>query len=319
MVKEGFCLSVCRYRYQEVICDDNVDLMGGENVQWIDGEKDAVLSLMRVADDLDVLQKLTAAVPYLSEAEQAIVQYILQHPTAVVDMSSSQLAEVVGVSQATLFRLCRRLSFTGYAALRNEIENSLAKYGERFVIPTLASDTRNDGLNPLQTAIYAGIRSLVDVGSMPLEQLTAAARKLAAAARVHICGLGPISGRLAEMTAFTFQRLGLPCMLWIDVQALQEEYDRFERDDVVLALSHSGANAQIAQFLKRANEESAVTIALVNYPGSIIATEAQIALVTHTRESKVQKFELLPRLPQLIVLQVLGNLVGEQLASSTSD
>lgn len=39
VVKEGFCLSVCRYRYQEVICDDNVDLMGGENVQWIDGVK----------------------------------------------------------------------------------------------------------------------------------------------------------------------------------------------------------------------------------------------------------------------------------------
>lgn len=275
-------------------------------------ENDLVKGLLSNTANLGVLQELTNAVPYLSEAEQVIVRYILRHPSEASSMSAAELATATGVSPATLFRLCKELKFSGYAELRDEVKAAVNRLGTAFIAPTLATDLEVDGLDPIQTSLYVAIRSLLDANSVQLADLERAADAIGQAQRLNICGMGPITARLAEMTAFSFQRLGLACMLWIDVQALQRDFARFTEGDVVLALSHSGDNVEVAKFLKRANNESAISIAITNYERSLIAQEAHIPLITRTRENEVQNFDLLPRLPQMLLLQVLVNLVRDK-------
>lgn len=271
--------------------------------------KDVIRALFGTVRNMSALQEITNALPYLSEAEQTIVKHILHHPAEASRMSAAELATATGVSPATLFRLCRQLDFSGYTELREEVKGAVDRLGEAFVTPTHATDMGDSKSDPLQTSVYSGIRSLLDAYLIPPEDVHRAADAISQARRINICGMGPISARLAEMTAFSFQRLGLTCVLWIDVQSLQKEFARFTKGDVVLALSHSGENAEVANFLKHANDESATTIALTNYSRSMVAQQAQIPLVTGTRESCVQNYDLLPRLPQMLILQVLVNLV----------
>lgn len=278
----------------------------------MESKRDAVSKLFGTVNHLAVLQELATAVPYLSESEQLIVNYIIHHPREVAEMGAAELAEATGVSQATLFRLCRQLRFTGYSALRDQVKEAVHQLGERFIAPTQANSTEDRELDALELGAYVGIRELLDACAIPRSDLERAASAISQSTRVHICGMGPISGRLAEMTAFAFQQLGHTCMLWIDVQALNREYARFNSHDVVLALSHSGENKELAKFIASANDQSATTIAIVNYSRSVMAEQAQIPLITQSRESQVQNFDLLPRLPQLLVVQVLVNLVRKR-------
>lgn len=282
----------------------------------MDTPTDGILELMRGAKDASFLQELSTAIPYLSEAEQAIVRYILEHPREAAALNAAELSAATGVSQATLFRMCRQFNLGGYASLREEIQRAVERFGERFIRPTHARDLGDNTSDPLQTGMYVGMRTLLDSCNIEYPDVQRAANIIARANRLHICGMGPISGRLAEMAAFSFQRLGLTCMLWIDAQSLQREYGYFLSGDVVLALSHAGENVDIVNFLKQANANSAATIAIVNYGRSAIARVAQLPLITHSRESRVQNYDLLPRLPQLVLVQVLANMVRASLSET---
>ena len=165
--------------------------------------------------------------------------------------------------------------------------------------------------NAYRTAVYYGVRFLLDAASIPFTGIQRAADAIAKSERLHICGIGPISGRLAEMLAFTFQRMGLACMLWTDPRSLYMDNPPFAKDDVVLTISHSGVNTAVAQFFQQANEHAILTIAITNYPRSIVGQAAQLVLATNIRESRLQNYDLLLRASHMVLLQTITDLVRE--------
>ncbi|MGZ4112901.1 MAG: MurR/RpiR family transcriptional regulator, partial [Tumebacillaceae bacterium] len=64
------------------------------------------------------LGRIRAAYPGLSDKFQRIATHILEHPHDVLHLSISQLAEVTGCAEATIFRLCKQLGFRGYQDLK---------------------------------------------------------------------------------------------------------------------------------------------------------------------------------------------------------
>src|SRR5690606_13485546 len=103
-----------------------------------------------------------------------------------------------------------------------------------------------------------------------------------------------------------------------DVPSILARPTIFGPQDVVMAISHSGESTSLADFLQEAHVNGATTIALVNYRYSSIAKAAQIRLVTNIRESVVENADLLPRISQLLVLQVLIDSVRERLPTGGS-
>lgn len=269
--------------------------------------------LFESVHQLGILQELTTAIPYLSDTEQVLVRYILQHPETVTKMSAGELAAAAGVSEATIFRLCRQLNLGGFAPLKEKIREVVDEFGEEFCAPVDVRSGAAD-LGVLHSAAYVGMRTLLDVCTIDEGLLVQAARAISEARRISICGMGAVSARIAELATFGFQHLGLTTMHWIDSQVRTASPDNFHAGDVVLALSHAGNNQFMVRFLQMANEASATTIALTNYARSPIAQTATISLVTAGREGVVQNLSLVPRLSQLLVIQVLLNLVEQDVA-----
>lgn len=54
----------------------------------------------------------------LSEKEKKIVDYILQHPKAMIHHTINQMADELEVVESTVFRFCQRVGFKGYQALK---------------------------------------------------------------------------------------------------------------------------------------------------------------------------------------------------------
>lgn len=283
------------------------------------GPTDGIHELLVAAKEFSpILQELTTAYLYLSEAEQTLVRYILEDPYAVVNMSTSELASATGVSQATLFRTFRQFSFGGYAALRDELQRVIWRMGEGFARPIDARVTESAGMDAFLDGLYLTVRAILDTSTIEFVRIEEAARALATASRVHLCGIGPISGGLIDMLAFSFQRMGIACMTWTDPSLLTSEDQPFSAGDALFVLSHSGVSQEIAHFMRQANEQAAVTIVVSNYRQSLVAQCAQIPLITNIRELRIQNYDLLPRATHMVLLQVLVNLVGAMLARGES-
>lgn len=237
-------------------------------------------------------------------------------------MNAAELAQAAGVSEATIFRLCRELGYSGYAQLREELARAVDEYASSFLAPLVIGRFAVDGLEDqiegrsgrLGSMVYGGIRALVDALSVGDEAIEKAADALCTSQRVILSGVGGYTARIAEMAAFGLQRLGLTCMIWVDAQLNHVTPELLTPEDAVVGISYSGENKAVARFLEIAGMVGAKTISITNYSLSPVAKQSHIRLVTSFREPTIQNFALLPRLSQLLVVQTLIHAVQERMA-----
>lgn len=280
---------------------------------------DPLKQSVRVVNHLGVLQRLTNALPYLSEAERRLVIYVLNHPDEAVGMNVADLAEAAGVGEATAFRLFRHLDFGGYTLLREQLRDTVGKVGEEFCAPIGAHNRVDPDMCSLLSGAYIGMRALLDACTIGQAQLNRAVEAILTCRRLSIAGMGGISGRLAEIALFSFQRLGLTTMLWIDSQVVSASTDSFQPGDVLIGISHSGENEALSRFVRLASDRGVTSIALTNYASSSVAQYATIPLTTSFREDSVENYDLLPRLSQMMVLQLLLDMVRQGRAKQGGD
>ena len=63
--------------------------------------------------------------PKLTVSQSRILEYLLGHPDDVAYMSSGQLAESLGMSNATIIRFCQHIGFKGYMDLQRHIRQEI--------------------------------------------------------------------------------------------------------------------------------------------------------------------------------------------------
>ncbi|MFT7791491.1 UNVERIFIED_CONTAM: MurR/RpiR family transcriptional regulator, partial [Escherichia coli] len=64
------------------------------------------------------LGKIRSYYARLSEKEKKIADYILENPEKIIHSTINELAEDLGVADATVFRFCKRIGFKGYQAMK---------------------------------------------------------------------------------------------------------------------------------------------------------------------------------------------------------
>jgi len=276
-------------------CDsDTSHLLGEVKAQM--PSSDLIDLLVKFSKPAKLLVKLAAARPFLHSAELAIADYILTYPHEASRCTAQQLAERTGTSEASLFRFCRTFGIAGVTALRNELEQASAVLESVALAPVVETDDWNDSVRAAISAILG--TSLV----LEADVLSQAARAVAGSRSVNVCGMGPVSARLAEMLSFSLQGTGIPSFAWIDSRVSNLPEDFVHADDAAIGISHSGTNEKVAELLTQARSNGAVTIALTNYPSSIVGNSAEYVLRTGIWEDSFQMLEFLPRIAELLIL-----------------
>ena len=62
-----------------------------------------------------------------TKAEKKIINYIYQHPSAVIFMSIQQLSEALGISESTISRFSRHAGYEDFKALKHHLQKSLER------------------------------------------------------------------------------------------------------------------------------------------------------------------------------------------------
>ncbi|GIO04254.1 putative HTH-type transcriptional regulator [Brevibacillus reuszeri] len=250
------------------------------------------------------LVSLQAILDELKPSERKVAQFILAHPEDVVKLSVQKLAELSGVSEATIIRLARSLNMKGYQELKLRIAGDLTKqtaatgsYQEIMMEGSIESI--------MQAVSWNNVQSIQDTLSvLSNEEVKKAVDALSGARKIDVYGVGA-SAVIADDIRQKFSRINLWCEAYSDFHAQLTSAVNLTDKDVVIGISYSGQTEDIIQSLTEARQQGATIITLTKFGPSPVADLAHIRLFTSSVEKSIRSGAMASRIAQLNVIDIL--------------
>lgn len=258
--------------------------------------------MTRLDSSISIMARLRAAAGALGPSERRVADVVLAAPEAVVEWSTSALAEAAGTAPATVIRACQSLGFRGFQHLRLELARAL---------PVGDSEERT-GLQPFADAIDALRHSAAAVDVAAIDAAIAA---VAAADRIVLVGNG-FSGPPLQDAALRLSTLGRRVEAPVDVLGQQFACQSVQPGDVTLALSYSGANSHTLAACRAASTGGATLVAVTTFAQSPIARLADVVVVTGQADRAHDIDPFLTRLGHLVALHAIHEGVAHRSPSA---
>ncbi len=238
--------------------------------------------------------------PRMSKAEKKIADWIMANPGEIISLSIIELAEYCGCSEATIVRFAKHLGFSGY----QELKISLAQETNTTTVSTdvTAEDSASDIYDKVCNEIYCALELTKETQNT--EALEAACSAILKAHRIVVIGLGN-SAAIALDLSHKLLRAGCDACAFSDNHMQMIAVSHLTKDDVVVAISHSGSSKDIVDALKFAKSREVVTVCITNYGKSPIQKYSDFVLFTSSDETKHSILALSSRIAQLAIVNVI--------------
>lgn len=243
---------------------------------------------------------IKASYEKLSRAERRIADFLIENPSHIPPLYITELAEICGVSEATIVRFSKKFGFEGYQQLKLAIakEDNTHPVNENIT----SADSPYDILTKVCDDIFCSLEKTKNgVDRVALERCCNA---ILEANDIIVLGLGN-SAPIANDAAHKMLRLGLRSRPYTDnhMQAIATAHAGV--GTVVIGISHSGASRDILEAMENARKNGAVTIAITNFEKSPIESVSDIVLNTVSDETNYRILGLSSRISQLAIIDTI--------------
>ncbi|MGA8979668.1 MAG: MurR/RpiR family transcriptional regulator [Pedococcus sp.] len=258
-----------------------------------------------------LLVRLRGIRPSLSPAEERVAEQVLADPRAAAALTISALAVAARTSETTVLRFCRRLGLPGYPQLRLGLAEESAQ--PRAAGATDTDISANDTIDDIIAKVAFVDASAVEETAQQLDRdsLAAAAAAVAAAKRVDIYGIGA-SAIVGTDLQQKLHRIGVVAFAWNDPHIALTSATLLGKGDVAIGISHSGTTSETIEALDAARSRGATTMAITNFPISLLAARADLVLTTAARETSLRSGATASRIAALTVVDCLYIAVAQR-------
>lgn len=254
-------------------------------------------------DTTNTLLTLSSIYNSLTRTEKKIADAIQQDPETVVYATLTDLAEKSGVGETSVLRLCRKLGFGGYQefklALAKDlvvpIKNVHSRIEETDDLSTMAAKITADNIQALENTL-----SLLSIG-----ELQKAIGLIGAARKIYFFGVGS-SAYTAADGRYRFMRLGFNVELVSDPHMMAMVATLMTAEDVVFGISTSGSTKDLVDAVRIAKQNGASIVCLTSHSRSPLTQQADVVLLTKSRETPLQGGAFSSKLAQIHVLDILS-------------
>lgn len=251
-----------------------------------------------------VLDTICALLDNFFESEKKIGTYIMQHPSAVVDMTVGELAQACGVSDASVSRFCKKIDMKGFHHLKITLAKEISERGkeEEEVSNHISVNDIGQSLKNILANKITEITQTVSM--MDTEQLHEILNKLNTAKAVQFFAVGNTIP-VAIDGAFKLNQIGIPAVSGT-VWETQIGYTyNMTANDVVIAISNSGESTAVLRALEAAKSAGATTVSITNSEKSSAAQLSDYHITTATREKLFLDGYCFSRVSATTVIEIL--------------
>jgi glucokinase len=258
--------------------------------------------LQRGESESPMLGNIRRAKASLSPAEQRVAQFLLSQPRMFLNEPIVEIARHSEVSQPTVIRFCRSLGFQGLAEFKRKLASGISG-----TVPVRHSQVRLGDSAPdlsvkvLDNTVSAILRFRDSLDPEAVEKAIALLQK---ARRIEFYGMGN-SAVVAIDGQHKFFRFRIPTVAYSDSRLQMMAAELLGKDDVVVAVSRSGAMADILQAVDLALAAGASVIAITT-SNSPLAAKATVALAVDHAEDGTSYISMVSRILHLLMIDILA-------------
>ena len=256
-------------------------------------------------------ENYTYVIPYiacqrehLNQRQQKIADYILEEPSRVLQETSREVAEHLGVSEATVVRLCQQLGFQGYRDFRIRLAQDL---GNDFVKPIpnriAPGDHPADVMKKTLQIEYEDIKFTSD---MLNDDLVVKVLDLITNCKtLAFFGVGS-SSLVASTAKEHFLHYGKQA--FAETEGLSQIIlaNTLGPGDVAFAISISGMSKLPIKIIEIANKRGADTICLTQNPSSPLARKAKYMLQVYRKDNSIDDLGSATRIVHIALIDALA-------------
>lgn len=243
----------------------------------------------------------------LTNTEKKIADYIFSNKDKVQYMTITTLAKEAEVAEATIFRFCKSLGFSGY----NNFKLSLAK----SMVPGQAQGTHLDDFGPIlrsdsfpvmKSKIYnaqdKAVKDTLEVVSK--EQISNIVALFEKAKRVYFLGQG--GSLIVAMEAWTrFLSVDNKFFTIEDTHQQAMAVSLLEPGDCVCYFSYSGATRDVMELINQTKKRGVKFVLVTGFIASPAGQQADEILHINTKEGPLEMGSLGTKVAQLFLIELL--------------
>ncbi|WP_438348600.1 MurR/RpiR family transcriptional regulator [Paenibacillus sp. FA6] len=260
-------------------------------------------------DGSNTLLMISSLYNSLTRTEQKIAEIIKLDPEKIVYGTLTDLAEMAGVGDTSVLRLCRKLGFRGYQEFKlklaqelvHPIHNVHGEIDENDDMSTMAEKITTENMLFLQNTL-----ALLD-----MRELQLAVEAILHANKLIFVGVGSSANTAAD-AKYRFMRLGFDSLLVTDSHVMAMTLALAKKDDVVFAVSTSGSTKDLVDAVRIAKENGVFFICLTSQAKSPLTQYADAVLLSSSKESPLQGGAFRSKITQIHVLDILTTIIAVQ-------
>ena len=229
---------------------------------------------------MEILETIEKMYPEMSKSQKMIADYLMTSYDKAQYLTAAKLAQVTGVSEATVVRFTTEIGFSGYPAfqqaLKEELKSKLTSvqrldYTERF----------EDDKAAIQEVMRADIENVKStLTNIDTEAFDKAVTTILNARKIYIMGIRA-SATLSEFMHFYMTVLFDDVVLVRSncTNELFEQVMPITEDDVLIGISFPRYSARTINSMAYAHKRGAKTIAITDRDGTPMTEHADVSLL----------------------------------------
>lgn len=249
-----------------------------------------------------VTSKIKGIYNSLTDKEKQAAQYIIERPADVIHYSITELSNWAGTSETTIYRVLKKVGYSGYQKFKLELARELSA-------PTLESKESKD----LFDMIYnKTVNSLTDIlRQADRDKITRASEIILSSKKLLFYAVGR-SFPIALDASLKFAALGFASTAYSDPHMQVIVASNLEKDDVVIATSHSGVIRDTYKSAQVAREAGAFTIGITAGVNSPLSKIVNLVLYTSAEMPQESEFTV-SRMGEMFMVELLYNSVASRM------
>ena len=253
------------------------------------------------------LIKIESLLRSMNEAEKKVAQFILGNPEKVLEMTISEVAAESGVSESTVFKLCRTIDYGGF----RDFKMALARQGVVPIPKPFAPVKKTDDAKAIaRKVLNITIETLEDtLNVLDFDELERAYLALKKAQKVLVISLS-VSRTTAVFAADKLSFFGIDAQAVVDLHLQAMRAALLTPKDVLLAFSRSGDTRDVVEAVQIAKGRGAITIGITNNPRSYFAKTVDIKLIVALKDTRFRDDVLASRIEHLAIVDVLYTMLA---------
>lgn len=240
-----------------------------------------------------------------TKAEKAVADFIFENPEKVLYTSITDLAEMCGVGDTTVFRFCKALKLNGYQEFKMLLAQDISnKTGVRSTVVGNV-DLEDDVKTICKKALATNIAALNETFDLlDFDAVVKAVDMIAAAKRIHFFGMGS-SGVIALEAKQKFMRI-LPNVEFVsDCHMQYMAASLLDSRDLAIMISYSGSTKDMIEIHKIVKKNGCKSICITRFAKSALTNLADLVLLCGSNEGPLDGGASSTSIAQLYIVDIL--------------